>query len=758
MAVNTVFAEKLALVSGAPSIAFVSNDTGHAELTYSYVHDGGSPGTYTVTSSSELGCEMGAANLLYALGFRFYAPHEDFHVIPAGPLATNLTASNERMTLYANTSGQTYGHSFPAPHDASRTVLNGNVGKWCVLNGWRDNNSGGAAFSNGHRWTGITRTTSSGPLRQFFIDNPQLLIDGDLDSFDLENLTRGSPDYELLTDYCASFLLNAGFNYFGTTNMDASDGDANPSSVFYQFTVDVCVKCRAGVSSLGGAALPLYGLITKAGVSNARLGVYSYAGHKNAPEYDISPYVYVGVALGFAPPSGFAARIEQFGGVADLVMTRDYHDTHTWTYGRPLINNKVKSNYADTYAAYIASGLTGVHTESSGNWLINIVAFHQFNQWLKAPGYTYAQARNDVVGDIFDDDPAVHDIYDYWGDPNETFHEFSLEQSCVYVDAMAEGWYKEMFKWTMVICYEYLTLPEKPAVPSVGDVYDVALSKLLAHTTAMRDYDITHSYAWLRRLARGNVSADYPHLQFEVDPKPSFYTDPYLPDDDDYTAVKSALAASNFRADGIDPSDTTELVVMHGITPVNSGGAATPAATKFNYRYQTTYYFVGPGTVTVSGVVSIPGEGDADPTEEEYNDPQYYGAGLHVIHVNGTLEVTCDTGLLFCKVFPDSFRDNTSEGENWAYVPTRCADQVRVKATSNLRLIDQNGPQNFSTEAQGVDQSIGPGQVRLDDTNSSGWMALVNMSPYVSLQPTKQLLAREIAEEDFPVIGKILKA
>lgn len=767
MAVNTIFATKLAAVTGAVTLAYVSTDTaGHGDLEFSYSYSGG---VYTITSSSEAGCEQGASHLLYNMGFRFYAPHPSFHVTPVS-IPTNLSAVRQRYWMFANNLAQTYGHSFPSPNNASSTTLTTNVNNWQMLNGWRHVPK--PLFVNGHRWSNITLT--NGVLNQFFVDYPQLLISGDRDSFDLANLVRGSADYERLTDYCALRLLTDGFNDFGTTNFDASDGDTNSSNDVFQFSVDVCIKCRAGVSTIGGVSPSTYGLTAKSGVANARLGVYSYAGHKNAPSFDIRPYIFVGIALGFSSASTFLPRMQQFANVCDIITARDYSDTHTWSYGRPLVNGKMKSVYADTYDGYHTAGCVGTHTEGSGNWLVNLVGMWQFVNKLHWGTYSYTDAVNDVVDDLFNGDQAVKDLYNYWGNQYNTYSEFSLQTSFEYVQQMADSWYKTLFKYLMVINFEYEFLPERkvdgdPLQNTGSDLFPAAYSKMMAHVTAVRDLDIFHSYAHLRSLGRayvGNTSSTsdydgYEYLAFELTPKPDFYNNPYLPTDQDFDDAYAFLQTENVRATGVDPSDPADLVVMHNIPLPFAEGTQ---ATAFRSRSASTFYFYGPGTVTVSGFDTVPGEGDGDSEEvPRQEDIECSLAQLYIIQLVGTHTVTHTGGKLFAKYFPTIHRDTLvsgngyTVGDSYVYWPTLCEGEVRMKATSNLRVRDASGYTNINGTNSGDLLSIGPGLGTMDNINSSGVMSLTNMNPYVSLKRDYMLMAKSIAETDFPALCKINK-
>ena len=180
---------------------------------------------------------------------------------------------------------------------------------------------------------------------------------------------------------------------------------------------------------------------------------------------------------------------------------------------------------------------------NSGNWLVNLVITQQFIRKLKT-GKTVPQEQiiDELVRNIFGGDPAVKDLYSYWGDPANKYSKKGLAKSFAYVSAMRDGWYKEHFKQLMVILFEYEMLPKQQPELGANDPYPAAISSLLSKATAVRDgQDITHSYGWVRRLGNGALNS-YPQLKFNAKPEPIWWSSPVAPADADFVSAANAIA------------------------------------------------------------------------------------------------------------------------------------------------------------------------------------------------------------------------
>jgi hypothetical protein len=128
---------------------------------------------------------------------------------------------------------------------------------------------------------------------------------------------------------------------------------------------------------------------------------------------------------------------------------------------------------------------------------------------------------------------------------------------------------------------------------------------------------------------------------------------------------------------------------------------------------------------------------------------------LVIEQTSGTFNYTHSGGRLFLDGFPTVRRNPYPSGVNvkcWMWIPERIVGNVSVVGTQ--RLIDQTGLHDAAVDDI---SSIGPGQVALDNINSSGTAYFSNINNYISLRGDTILASRVLLEEDYPVMGKILK-
>lgn len=535
MAVSTFFQDEIDQVDNTQTLVYVIDGT-YTEFEWSY-------NGLEVRGGTELACEYGASALLEAMGFRFYSPNEAWGYVRPPSIPTGLSASKQTYWLPNCREFLTYGHSWHGTNVASRNLLNDRQAKFATLHGMQTE-----VWPAGHRWNNVITNNQA-----YFDSNPQLLLESD--KFDLS--VTGS-DYDNLTEICAAHLLNEGLNDWNRTNFDPTDGDLQDSDSVYQFTKDVVDKVRAGTSAIGTIA-------AQTGVPGAQIGIYAYGGHRLPPTTGDYSGVYTQVALGFNDTElTYLELVEQHGTESDAILLREYWDTHTWSNGQPIVNSRTDSLYFgddytgagyegnfSPYVDYRTGGAIGLTAEYSANWLVNLVQHRWITRKLKTGLTTYADALDDVMSDLFNDDQAVRDLYEYWSDPdpNFTYDKTSLLQSFDYVDAMATGWYKTYFQYLCVLLYEQLYMPPQlaPTHPdwnTVNDPFPDAFSKHKAHITAVRDLDIAHCYAWLRREANGVVSGTYPDLwMYKTSPEADWFENPYLPTESDFTTYHAAIAS-----------------------------------------------------------------------------------------------------------------------------------------------------------------------------------------------------------------------
>jgi hypothetical protein len=749
-------------------------------------------------------------------------------------------------------------------------------------------------------------------------------------------------DMELLEDLCAAYMLKVGLNLWQRTNFDASDGDVHSSDQVFPFANRVVAKMRAGTAAMAPVGT-WPGIPAQTGVSDCAVGLYGYAGHEQPPTNSASPGVYTLVALAFnGTELSFTELIEGHGAKADAVAVREYLDTQIWSQGYPLRGKK--DGYFETYNDYKAAGMAAMTTEYSANWFANMVMIRCAIRKFKTGTYTYTQALADLMDDVFDNDPAVEDLLTLWSEVGENYNSFNLARSFDLVDAMAESWYKEYFKYYMVVLHKWDNLPEQtnkadqslpwinpktatvtisqasPAVVSwtghgltaetpvtftttgalpapivsgvnaatvdtvyyvqatgltadafrispdpggadvntttagsgvhtarsrwprlcpkwaantvyvqgdwvtndnwqyyectVGgtsaasggptgrvqtpitdntvtwlygmgadghapptstlpvppgmeaDAYQLAYTDVMKNVTALREYNILHSYAWVRQKANtfvAGTAAHYPWLrsgqinklnepavvkQGVYYPIPDYFQRPELPTNQEFIDAYAAILASTDRDPDLDSED---LAVVRGITPEVT---ATAPATTFLTRYEVVYYFAGPGQVTTTSCSDVGAITSSSVVNEET-----YDTGLHRIALVGPHLVTHQGGDLFMDTFPVVWlQPDGTTLDHWLYIPTRFDGVVDLSTFVRVEFEDASGDLTLTppSHASYVDpENLGPGQVKVINGTSSGKFFNNSVNRYLSLRPDTALMPDAFAVEDFPNRPKV---
>lgn len=441
MAISTHFQDEIDEVDPTKILVFVVNTSTYDLFEFSY-------SGLTITGGSDLACEYGASALMHDMGFAWWAPETDaneghFTVRPAS-INTGLAQSKTSYWMQSASIFLTYGHSWDDIYgntigDASRAQLVDAENKWATLNSVLTN-----AWPAGHRWEGIINNN-----QDYFSPRQHLLEGASLGSDSVKlNISAASPaEYDELTELFASEMLKSGLNVFNRTNADPTDGDQNPSDEVYPFLLEVVTKIRSGTSAI--ASHP-----PRAGVATAQIGCYAYAGHRDEPTLAYTPGVYTQIALGFTPKDRWLPLIQGHGAKADAVFLREYYavnDPTPWS-------SRTRATYFDDYDDYYAAGTLGFAAEASAYYLNNILMFRCAIRKYKTGDVSFAEELDAMMAAVFDDDPAVRELYEYWASP-EFYNEYTLRRSFEIVGEMADSWYKTYFKRVLVILAKYEYLP-----------------------------------------------------------------------------------------------------------------------------------------------------------------------------------------------------------------------------------------------------------------------------------------------------------
>jgi hypothetical protein len=733
MAVSAHFQDEINEVDATKTLVFVVNTTTHDLFEFSY-------SGLTITGGSDLACEYGASELMEAMGFRWYAPNTGSsgnqgrftkrpQVIP-----TTLSAAKTSFWMRTNNIFLVYGHSWDNVHAADRTTLNNAYSKWATLNSMATQ-----PFPAGHRWPGIINANQDYfSSRQHLLDTPATWPLG-TSGVRLNISAASAAEYDELVELFAAQVLEDGLNIWNRTNFDPSDGDPNTSDEVFPFAKAVAAKVRSGTN-------PIASHPARNGVAGAELGIYAYAGHRLPPTASASPGVFTQVALAFNSTTlTYQQLVEGHGAKADHIMIREYTETQVWSKSQPLTATRPIGNYMSRYDAFVSSGAIGSTAEHGANWLINMIAMRYYIRYLKTGNYTYAAALTDCVGKIFNNDPAVRSLYELWGNQTESWHKWNLRKSMDYINAMQTSWYKTYFQQYIVCIKEYMYMPDQTvlAAQTPDDPYPAAFASMMSKVTALRLSDIIHSYAFMRQEANGRVATDYPQLRFIASPRPEWFLNPVAPTDADFAAALAAVQADTVRDADLDSND---LVLMQQITPDLSGSDATQT----RHQGKSTYAFVGPGDVTISGVG----------TDTSVVTTSYPG-GVNTVAVTTDARVSHSGGYLFAKTFPSFYKDADGTGLNhWLYAPTRVGGEINLETdvrwrfqTAGIATFDLLPPTNVSYISP---NNLATGHLKINNSNTRGRLFNYNCNQYLSELQDVALMPRTIAHEDFPVHARVM--
>lgn len=693
----------------------------------------------TVTGGTWLACEHGASELLYAMGFRWITPDPRYFIRPPG-IQTGLVRGKTKLWMpYCSWLHHYSGNNWAPPLAHVRTKLDAQMNKWLILHNWKT-----AALPAGHRWQSIILANQA-----YFNAHPEMLK-ADKTRYEL---TVPEPAYSDLVMINAAQLLKDGFNEWTRTNFDPTDADNNPSNLVYPFTKAVADKVRSGTTAIPGLTPGAPDLHpARPGVPNAQIGIYAYAEHRLPPIESVSPGVYTQVAMAFNDTGlTYLQLVQQHAAKCDFISIREYLGVQDWFNSKPFLNSRLKrGTYFDSYDNYVASGAIGAVHESSSNWLTDMVGFQYGIRKLKTGTFSWDAALDDVMP-VFNNDPKVRELLEYWGDRTKTFGDYYLRVAMEIIDGMADDWYKIHFQRYMTIMWEREKLPPKNP-GAVDDPFPDAACKLYGWVSAVAEDEIVHSYAIIRQETDFAL-LQYPALRFSAQPPAPWMSAPWLvkPTADDFAAALEELQELTYHDPVLD--DTTDLVLAKDIVPAYNPAIPPAPAGTYGTRGVALYVFVvesGQGTITF--VQTLNNSVVAGGTNETFA----FGPGTYFVsNPVSQVRVTWSGGYLFLDTFPFVDKHPTPSlqigGGHWLYVPQRYAGVVNLVALVNWRFFDESGMLNLvdSDEVGYVSPAnLGPGHVYVEKNNTHSRLFNYNCCRYLSPDRNVALLPRIIAEEE----------
>lgn len=610
MTIPSIFQDKINLVDPTKTLVFVTNTTTYAENEWSH------NGNLTITGYDDYALRHGAADLLYSKGFRFYAPHPDFHVLPASIATVPAQAKKKNFWPYVNPFiGLGHSRDVKFGDQAAQDTLLGYWNDWRYLNCAIDDR-----IPITHQWPHIITEPA---LASFWAANPQLLT-VDETTFDLVNITpTGTPtDWANLVNVCASWC-SASLNPQKRTAFDPKDGNPHSSLLVYRLAKAVVSTIRAGVPAIGPYA-------SRTAVPGAQLGIYGYGNHSSPDGVDLTSGdgIYIAMATQFAPPvdsiiAGWSTR-------ADFILIRDYSGVQAQDHSFPRGTKgcDVKT-WPDKYIPWGGLGAVGMISEVTAHWVKLLPNFYNTIQTTRTGISDYDGRLQEIVDNLFDGDPLVYDLY----------QSFNANTSRIRSKYIVKGWMdkvvamttsnKLMFQQYLAILGQFLIAEESEVKADLVD-----LMEMVVHVDFILS-DRYHSYNMARDLKRIPTFNQYPDLKWNAIPTASYYAAAHVPTSADFDAVYAALTGF----DRLTELDSNDLVLVKMPNP--------PSGDNVNGRiglmFPRPFVFIGPGTLYyqefTSGIIH-----SAD-----------YGPGLWRLSETGFPEVNgiawADPGLLFVDAF-----------------------------------------------------------------------------------------------------------
>jgi hypothetical protein len=836
VAFSAFFEEELQLVDAAVTITAVENEAGYLPDEWSY---SGSGDAYTILAGSEKAAQLGAAALMAALGFIFFKPGGTNPTYYPASITRGLSAVKQTYWItnirfyraYAGVWGQGYATEGNAWADAEE--------RWQTLTGMGPE----TPTPVGHRWDGIIESTTVGSgmsmsNRGWFLANPQYCANPEAigtsgfgnPTFQLDG-SLSSEEYNILVDVVAATLLRdtSAINEFNRTHFDSEDGSTWDSATTFGFAKDVVDRCRAGTSGLGNHP-------ARAGIPDLQLGVYAYASHRIPPPAGDYSGLYIQIAVGFSK-AGYATYVDLVEAHAeryDFIGIRDYTCVQLWCGGFPMTSSIEKPGLLEVYDQYKAVGADGCNSENQWYPSFNLVGMTAMQRKLRTGVSDWAGAMDDVIEHVYDDDPAVRELYELFADPLQKWHIWNLKNIVTIVEAMADSWYKTQYKYCIVVWYELLSLPDQMTAAAnptdyktENDPYYIHLPKMMKHIWAMRNLHMLDCFPLVRQYTNNAPATNYPEFKYDnkwinYDAKTANFTvggtmpgvagstatirmitdngdgtgtlviagtplttadnaiitdslggsamingalyycdwwmNPYLPTTEEYDETVAAINAASAREEDFDSQD---LVLMHNVTPALTTTNGTGFTTTNNGPSYVV--FVGPGTVTQTGTTTeYDDDGSPIGTIDVEEDIPCPAGVTRIEEPFGNFTWTHEGGNMFFDMFPQVWRGTSPGGDQYVWFPTRVNGTAEIIVASRVRIRNASGTYDLYPEDDDdftvTAANLGPGQLVLDNGNTSGKATFSNVNKYLSLRGDVILAPRELIEEDYPALGKILKS
>lgn len=708
MAISTAFNEELAVVDGTKSFTFTINTGTHTENEFSVAG-------YTVTAGSDAAAEHGAVEALYELGYRFWTPYRRKRPgsLPSGGVTI---AKTQRSMPFCR---MYYNYSF---HPLDPTNGSADFDRFVVLNGCDDDRR-----PVGHAWgTWYNDDTA------WFNANPSYWsLVGSRVVFDLANATA----FEQLAQRAAFWIDNTSYlNAFNRGAWDAPDGDTLGSDLVWPWAARVVAILRSTYS-----------------ITDAELGVYAYAGHRDyrgVAGEDLTG-VYGQVALGFNDlGEGYPSLVDGWGNAlgTGMLSLRGYGDIAAQGGYRIPYGASTNLNFLLDYPSFITSGANGVNFETSGNWIKNVISHYTMMRvWAKGgtPATIFASVLSEYIADQCSNDSAVADLYNLWGKGGRE-NGFVLRQSMQIVDSMT-GAHKERYLQFMALQTEF----ERAILRQYDGPYFTGVEKAMRWAEWLyREDGSVHNYSIQRQEAGVGRTTNQGRADLDItgSPQPHYFRFPAAPTTSDINNERALLERDYAYPEVAEPSD--DMADWVEVTPPTPAGLANGSFTDANAiatRYTARFIYSGPGNVTITNTDAT---GTANVTS--------YGSGLHDITVIGEKTVTWSAGNMYLipvpTVFVESLAATGNGGVLWAFLPPSLTGWHLIEASSRLSIYDEDGRHDCRRRDDDFATWFPPQDLKTGTVcvfhQTTGEFTLAGANPAISTSRTTMLMPRSLAERE----------
>ena len=451
-----------------------------------------------ILGNSEAAARHGVATLLRQLGFRWFAPSPQWHIVPkSATITVNMNIVDEPKLVHR---GIWYAYA------GGEAELMNNYRRWAIANRL----SVASVIRTGHSYGNII-----GRNKDMFAKHPEyyaLLPNGKRDTEGSINARKfcftnpGLIDLvvkdriKLLEEYRkanpAAFMVS----------VDPSDGQGTCH----------CEECQK-LGSDTNRVLHLANHVAK-GLREKHpdgwVGLYAYSSHRLPPTIQVEPNVYVQVAMGFNRTKYTLPQlVELWSKKVGAIGLREYYGVEAWDWGLPGRMRGSHVAYHKKWIPFYAQRkLNAVNAETNANWGGQTLGLYVAAQMMWDPSVDpdalvdeyYTQAFGKAATPMrkllakFDNAPPLRsatlvpmyaDLHEAWMLAKE-----DPEVRRRLVDLMAYLVYVAKFREFDLV---------RNASPSRGDEYYRALLPLMQYTWQIRMRDVVHHYALARRLCNG---------------------------------------------------------------------------------------------------------------------------------------------------------------------------------------------------------------------------------------------------------------